>query len=183
MPGPSEGGRPRPSQPEVATCAQLSIAVESLRQLVDARLNSFAEIREEKFRSIETQLREREIRFLDRNQRTEETIENAKKSIDASLLAAETLLSRQSQAQAEAVEKSEKATAKQIDQIVALLTNANSRVDSQLDDLKQRLTIIEGRSMGYERMTHSTTTTWALVFSGLVAVAALVGLFINMARK
>ena len=66
---------------------------------------------------------------------------------------------------------------KQIDQIHLLLHNATSALDSKINDIKDRITIIEGKTLGQTtaNLTRDTSITQWVGIIGLV-VGAFVGL-------
>jgi len=95
----------------------------------------------EKFASIQTQ-------FLERDVRTEQNARDSKVAVDAALQAAKEAVAEQNRSSALAIAKSETATMKQIDQIGTLIQTGNKAVDDKFDDVKERLSKIEGQSTG-----------------------------------
>jgi hypothetical protein len=134
----------------------------------DKAVQHLRELCEEKFDSITTQFRERDTR-------TEQTSKDSKVAVDAALQAAKEAVGEQNKSSALAIAKSEAATNKQIDQIGALITATNSGTSDKIDDIKERLIAIEGRSKG-------TGDVWGLVIGiagMLIAVAAIVFSFLH----
>lgn len=116
-------------------------AVEHLSNLVD-----------EKFNGIATQFRERDTR-------EERTAREGKEAIAAAL-----------QAQKEAVGKTETGFEKRIDQISILITSVEKSADGKINDIKDRLTSMEGQSKG-------SKDAWMLVVGGigmLIGIGSLV---------
>jgi len=104
---------------------------------VQKQVGNLRDLHEEKFRSVE-------IQFTERDTRTEQKDRDTKVAIDAAFQSASL-----------AVAKSEIVTSKQIDQITALIQTETRALSGQIDDLKQRVTRIEG--MGVGAITAQTT--------------------------
>lgn len=105
---------------------------------MDEKIDAATGVHEEKFRSIQTQFTERDVR-------TEQTSRDSKVAVDAALQAAKEAVAEQNRSSALSITKSESATGKQIDQLVALIQSNTKAVDDKFDDIKERLTRIEGK--------------------------------------
>jgi hypothetical protein len=140
--------------------------------VVEERVNSLVKLTEEKFTSVQAQQAEKfesiQIQFRERDTRTDQTSRDAKTAVDAALQAAKEAVGEQNKSGALAIAKSEASTIKQIDQIAILLQNVNKASDDKISDLKDRLTMIEGRSGGQGSLI-------AYMFAGLGLVGTLVG--------
>jgi hypothetical protein len=114
------------------------------------------DLHEEKFVSIGTQFRERDIR-------TEGTSRDTKTAVDAALQAAK-----------EAAAKSEVNAIKQMDQIGVLITTMQSSLNEKVDDLR-------GRVQATESIKKGGSEVWGIVFGGIsllvAAAAVLVAVF------
>jgi hypothetical protein len=96
----------------------------------------------------ETDIKGIETRILERDLRVEQTAQQVKQAVDAALQAAKEAVSEQNKSNALAMAKSEAAFTKQIDQ-QQLLIQANTKAsDEKIDDLKNRLTSMEGQDKG-----------------------------------
>ena len=98
-------------------------------------------LHDEKFASIQNQ-------FTERDTRTEQTSRDSKVAVDAALQAAKEAVGEQNKSNALAIAKSEAAFTKQIDQISTLIQTTVKGVDDKIDDIKTRLTLIEGNTVG-----------------------------------
>jgi hypothetical protein len=130
---------------------------------VDKQVGHLKALHEEKFLSIEVQFRERDVR-------TEQTSRDSKVAVDAALQAAKEAVGEQNRSSALAIAKSETATVKQIDQQGLLIATATSGLNDKIDDLKARLTLMEGRGSGM-------LASWAVavaVFGMLLGVGGLI---------
>ena len=96
---------------------------------------------EEKFKSIATQFTERDIR-------TEQTARDSKVAVDAALQAQKEAAGAQNESNAASISKSEAAFTKQIDQIGVIINTTTKGTDEKIEDIKTRITQIEGRATG-----------------------------------
>ena len=140
--------------------------------VIEERVNSLVKLTDEKFASVQATQSEKfesiQIQFRERDTRTEQTSRDAKTAVDAALQAAKEAVGEQNKSGALAIAKSEASTIKQIDQIAILLQNVNKASDDKISDLKDRLTMIEGRSGGQGSLI-------AYMFAGFGMVGTLVG--------
>lgn len=155
--------------------ARIDEKIQALQHIQDQRFG----LQDEKFRSIQTQFSERDVR-------TEQTSRDSKVAVDAALQAAKEAVAEQNRSSALSITKSETSTGKQIDQLVALIQSNAKAVDDKFDDLKQRVTRIEGRGEG-TAVTHATTqTSNSFVLAIIAALIALAvgatGIIINLNR-
>lgn len=140
--------------------ARVDEKIQALHDVHDGRFDAFKGVNDEKFNSIQTQFRERDVR-------SEQSSKDGKVAVDAALQAAKEAVGEQNKSSSLAIAKSETATMKQIDGLGVQLQNMNKASDDKIADLKERLTRIEGTKSG-------STMTWA-------AVATVVGLSISAA--
>jgi hypothetical protein len=156
--------------PSLLTTQQLFREISTLKQQFDVGINSLRELHNEKFNSIQLQFSDRDI------------------AIKAALDASNAAFGEQNKASDRAILKSEAAVTKQIDAIVQMIsTGAKSNedklavvakgVDDKFQDVKDRLTRIEGMAVGKsESKTDQQSNTMAIVaiVSVIVAVASLI---------
>ncbi len=138
--------------------ALLQTAADRLPSEVDTKVAHLRSLHAEKFESIQTQFRERDVR-------TEQTSRDSKTAVDAALSAAKEAVGAQTQASDRAIAKSEAGTTKQIDQLGVLIQTTTAGLDAKISDIKDRLLLIEGRGSGY-------TASWAV---GVALVSVLIG--------
>lgn len=165
-----KGSTPVPD-PTVLTTAQLLGAIEAVKELlraelhglsmtVDARLEAMRKLDDEKFRGIQTQ-------FSERDTRTEQSSRDSKVAVDAALQAAKEAVGKQQEASDRAIAKQEASTTKQLEAIALLIASNTKAADDKIDDLKDRLTRIEGKGQG-------ASLTWGYIVG---AIGAAWGLF------
>jgi len=143
------------SDPSTLTTQQLWREVLNLRELLESRISSIEksiqvahedlvrvptdvqkqvgnlkQLHEEKFNSVAIQFAERDTRIAQKDRDT-------KIAIDAAF-----------QSASMAVAKNEVVMSKQLDQITALIQTETRALSGQIDDLKQRVTRIEGMGVG-----------------------------------
>lgn len=126
-------------------------------------------LHDEKFSSIQKQ-------FAERDTRTEQAAATTSKAIDAALSAQKEASGEQNRSNEAKITKSEGAFTKQIDQISVLMSAESKASDVQMNDIKQRLIMIESHGKG-------TSDSWAMVFAvvgGLAGVATAVGAVITV---
>jgi len=177
--------RPVPD-PTVLTTQQLLREIQALKELLESRLNSYDKAIlllqdlanrqpsiseavakfEEQFRGIETQFKERDIRV-------EQTAKESKVAVDAAFSAQKEAVSEQNKSGAAAIAKSEATTTKQIDAIVLLIQANTKAADEKFDDVKNRLTAIEGRSQAYSQGFGWIATAVGIIAAVIGAAAAL----------
>ena len=181
---------PRPD-PTVLTTDQVRREIQMLRDVLETRLagsdkaiellqastdkfptfvknavNELKELHEEKFRSIAVQ-------FVERDTRTEQTSRDSKVAVDAALQAAKEAVGEQNKSSALAIAKSEASTTKQIDQITVLIQSTAKGTDDKIDDLKTRMTAMEGVRAG-------GGASLAVVFSVVSALGSIVAILIAL---
>jgi hypothetical protein len=138
------------------------------RELLQSHIDRVADIGQEKFTAIATQ-------FAERDTRTGQAEVERQKSLDAALAAAKEAVSEQNKANTEAIRKSELATQKQIDALVALMTTSNESLNDKIADVKARLDQGEGRSGGHSDSTRNLVTIIGLA---LTAITVIVGAYL-----
>jgi hypothetical protein len=178
----AHGSTPRPD-PTRLTTQQLLREIDSLQALVFSRVDAIEagsiarnvhlrEFHDEKFRSIQTQ-------FSERDTRTEQTSRDSKVAVDAALQAAKEAVAEQNRSSALAISKSEAATMKQIDQQSILIQTGTNASDGKINDLKDRVALLEGRDQG-----SSSSLGWMVGVGGLlvaiIAAVAAVALVLRM---
>jgi hypothetical protein len=128
---------------------------------IDEKIHSLKEVHEEKFASIQVQFRERDVR-------TEQSSKDSKVAVDAALQAAKEAVGEQNKSSALAIAKSEASTTKQIDQQGLLIQSTAKASDEKIDDIKERLTRIEGGGKGMRDMVG-----W--IVAGIFLLIAVIG--------
>ena len=121
--------------------AQSDRAPSHIQTTIEAAVGRLQELHNEKFISIETQFKERDVR-------TEQTSKDNKVAIDAALQAQKEAVGKQNESNSQAIAKSEAAFIKQIDQIGMLIATMGKGTDDKIRDIKDRLTTIEGLKKG-----------------------------------
>lgn len=115
----------------------VSDQIQHLQNLMEQR---FATI-EERFRSIALQFQERDVR-------SEQSSTATKIAIDAALQAQKEMVAAQNTNIAQALARIEATGQKQTEQVVTLAQTSSQATNDKVDDLKERLSLIEGRTAG-----------------------------------
>lgn len=128
------------------------------------------ELHEEKFRSIQTQFEERDVR-------TKQTTDDSKVAIGAALQAAKEAVGAQNESNSLAISKSEAAFTKQMDQMAALVSTMGKNIDEKINDTKDRIGAIENRVGAVESRREGGHDVWGMVTSAIsivISIAAIV---------
>lgn len=150
---------------------------QSIRELLESKLDDTSQIREEKFHSIETQF------DLIERQRVEQKLDT-KQAVDAALIAQKEAVHEQTIASGLSIAKSEAATAKQLDQLSVTMSTAiagvtqsasetKDNLNSVISDLKERLLKIESVKAGINEEKHNTRDNIGLIYTigGIILIA------------
>lgn len=113
----------------------------SVRNHIDNTVFRLRELHDEKFKSVNNQ-------FVERDVRMEQMSRDAKTAVDAALQAAKEAVSEQNKSNVQAISKSEIAFTKQIDQLGLLLANVAKTSDDKISDARSRIQNIEGTKRG-----------------------------------
>lgn len=147
---------------------------------VQKQVGNLRELHEEKFRSIQVQFAERDVR-------SEQSAKDTKVAVDAALSAAEKSREQQNQSFALGVAKSEAGITKQIEQLGTLIQATSRALDDKISDAKDRLTRIESRGEGEKggRMSQQQLMMMivSLIISFLIIGGAVVSVTAYMVRK
>lgn len=187
--------RPIPD-PTLLTTEQLHREIAALRELFKTRLDAgdeavrllqatafksptiaevVAEFRE-KFRGIDAQFTERDVR-------ARENKADGKLMVDAAFAAQKEAVAEQNKSFAASTTKSEAATTKQIDATTTLVQSTASALSGKIDDIKERLTSLEGLRNGEKDTQASGTARQQWHVGILVAIAiGLMSLAIQLLR-
>jgi len=191
MSGPGDS-RPTPD-PTLLTISAIDRAVNSLERVIDTRLDAMDKalalfessitrlptsvdtqvghlktLHQEKFLSVQKQFDERDVR-------TEQTSRDSKVAVDAALQAAKEAVTEQNRSSALAIAKSEAATIKQIDQQGVLIQTGTGALNDKIDDLKSRLTLLEGRGAGMSQ-------SWGVVVAVIGVLMGVAGIALAASR-
>jgi len=132
----------------------------------DKQLSHLKELHDEKFESIQTQFKERDVR-------SDQDKIAATTAVNAALQAQKEAAASQNSSNAAAITKSEGTTAKQIDAILALLASNTKNIDDKISVINGRLDRGEG---GETRLKEHKTETNMTVGTVLAIVAGAVGI-------
>jgi hypothetical protein len=149
--------------PTALTTEQLLRAISALREVIETRLdgmdkgivllqtttdkmpafigheiNGLKTLHEEKFSSVQLQFDGIQKQFLERDTRTEQGNVASTTAINAALQAAKEAVGQNNIAFAQATQKSENTTTKQIDDLQVLFQTGTKATDEKIEDLKDR---------------------------------------------
>ena len=137
---------------------------------IRTELETLDKLFDEKLLRIQTQISERDAQ-------TEKASRDVKSAVDAAFAAAKEAVGEQNKSNALSITKSETAFVKQVDAIVDIVNNNTKTTDDKINDIKERITMLEGRSTGrndvWGYVVGAVATLWAAI--------ATVGIILEMA--
>lgn len=155
---------------EKATALRLEPAAQipfETQRLID----HLKELHNERFKSIDKQFAERDIR-------TQYASVSADQALGAALQAAKELVTAQGEASAAAAVKSETSFTKQIDQIGTIINTLEKALDARITEMKERIDRGEGHDVGSQAATTESRLNVGQLFAagGLVLTVLAVAL-------
>lgn len=157
--------RPIPD-PTLLTTEQLNREIASLRELLEARIDSHALLDDNRFAALEHRIA-RQLSAIEQ-QRVEQK-EDTRTAVDAALTA-----------QKEAIIKSDAATTKSIDQLAKTFEAVSGGQQEILVALKERITAVEQQKVGAHESRTASSTTIGLVIAAFGIIISLVVVMANV---
>jgi hypothetical protein len=139
---------------------------------VDKQVGNLKELLSERFNRVTTQFEGIQLQFIERDVRTEKSAEDSKIAVDAALQAAKEAVGKQQESNSLAISKSEGATTKQLDQINVNLQTINAALNDKIDDVKNRLTIQDGKGLGAGAL-------WGVIATAAGIVIAVMAIYVG----
>jgi len=150
--------------------------IQGTQELLESNIGGTADVTDEKFDSIETQL------ALIERQRVEQK-KDTKDAVDAALAAAKEAVAEQTTSSDRAIAKSETSFIESVRQLGEKFDTAFDGQRRETDDLKERMTKLESVRTGGQEAKSAITATTALVFAGLAGAVGLVGIIVAVVPK
>lgn len=158
------------------------------KKSLDEKIDILVTVRDEQMRSIQTQFTERDTRveqtFTSMKERADQASHSSKVAVDAALQAAKDAFAEQNRSSALSIAKSEAAIEKAIDQLRILLHTATGAIEGKINDIKDRITIIESKQVGATQQretTQGSQTQWVALGGMLIgAVGVIVAVVVAM---
>lgn len=160
----------------------LGFGINRVPSAVDTRVTALEDVIREQFRTVDQ-------KFDDLQARTAEQKADTKAAVDAALQAAKEAVGQQTEASERSIAKSEAATTKQIDGVIARIDQSNVSTGESISDLKSRMDRMESGRLGVvqavaERREETTFSRQGLgSFVGVVAVLVAFGSLVALALK
>jgi hypothetical protein len=205
---PSHDSRPVPD-PTLLTTQQLQREIAALKEVMFTRLNGMdraivlfnenitrvptdtdrqighlKELMLETFKTVREQFNGVEKQFIERDVRVIQSATAATTAVNAALQAQKEAAGEQAKSFSLSVNKSEQSTLEQITQQRVLLQTATGSLNDKIDDVKQRLTTIEGQTRGNDTTNRLTSIegqnkgkhdSSAAIIAAIVACTAVLG--------
>jgi len=155
------------------TPTEITKEITHLKSILDERLRSVDARFVEADRLTVTQFSERDVR-------TEQASQSSSQALAAALQAAKELVGAQGEASAAAAVKAEVSTAKQIDQLVVIISTLEKSINDRITELKERIDRGEGTTTGARdtRVDNRAGTSLMVAILGTFLVVASIGVSI-----
>lgn len=163
-----KGWRPVPD-PTALTTEALQREVGTLRELVEASIESAEAVNLERFKAINERFSLFEALRLEQKADT-------KAAVDAALIAQKEAVAEQTAASEKAINKSEGTTIKSIDALAETFRTADAAQRRDVDDLKTRVTTVESSKAGGKESIAGVYQLFAAVLIVLGIIGAIVAL-------
>ena len=148
----------------------LQLGLDGRQHAITGEVQHLRTLHDEKFSSIQ-------IQFTERDTRTDQTSKDSKVAVDAALQAAKEAVGEQNKSSALAIAKSETSTNKQIEQIAQTIQAMTGNLSDKIDDVKNRMNVIDGRTKGGQenKDDHRSNISLAVAVVGaVIAVGSIV---------
>lgn len=161
---------------EHALTGEMFARIEGRFEDVAHQLGAVKELKAEQFKAIQQQ-------FAERDTRTEQISKQSEVAINAALQAAKEAVAEQNRSSALAISKSEASTDKRIDQIGQSQANQTSALDAKINDIKDRLIIMEGRILGASSQQTETRQGTAANVGVIGLIVVVLSTIIGLAMR
>lgn len=155
---------------------QLEQQLLALREFLLGEIRKDAAVSVERFGAVDN-------RFAERDTRTEQAAQESRISLDAALAAAKEAVSEQNKANTLAIGKSEAATQKQIDAMLAQMNASNKALDEKIADVKARQDRGEGGTAGAAGSRTERRLDTGQAIAVLAIVLTVVGLLVAILSR
>jgi hypothetical protein len=154
----------------------IQIEISHVRELLDEKLGRADSQFTERFRSVEQQFSERDVR-------TNQAATASAQALAAALQAAKEAVFEQAQAAAKAAEKTETSTGKQIDLLLSQIKAQGETFGDRLAELKERIDRGEGSQTGAIVQRTETRLNNGQLIALVMMLVTIVGLILLYATK
>lgn len=162
--------------PTILTTLQLRHEIAEAKDLLFSRIEGHEKEANERFNGINRQLQalqhQIEQRDIDRKNAVESAFQASEKAMAAALLSAKEAVAVQTRSFTDASAKSEASTTKQIDQIGSLINATVNALNDKIDDIRSRLTTIEGSGKGSKDLMAVIFTVMGIAVAAFAAIIA-----------
>lgn len=159
---------------------QAEVELRNQPAAIAAQLAQLQALQEEKFTAVQ-------VRFEERAEHTATLVTERNIMWGNALQAAKDAVTNQHLASTEAVSKAEKGMVKQVDQLTELFRGAINAMEAKLSDLKERLVLIEGRTVGLtsaqSTQQGSQAHTASIISIAIAALGLIAGVIVALVLK
>jgi methyl-accepting chemotaxis protein len=176
---------PKPD-PTALTTASLLHEIATLKDLLSAQIGAMESgfkrelenveriirgVYDEKFASINTQLRERDVRVT-------ETARTSDAALQAALQAAKEAAGKQTDFFTTTISELKQAMTKQLDGLALLINNMANAFDGKVTDVKERIGVIEGSDRGTRSAVHDRQASTFNIANVIGVIIGILGVVI-----
>ena len=162
--------------PTFLTTEQLKREIENLREFLEASIKAETNLTDARFKALAQQ------NEMVEKQRIEQK-GDVKAAVDAALAAQKEAVKEQTLASERSIAKSEAATTKQLEQIIATFSASIGSVSLQLNDAKDRLYRLETTVATYTAATTGAAKGRTEGYGGIVTIIMLAAVVITLILK
>jgi hypothetical protein len=149
---------------------------ERLQTDIATAVGNLQHLHEERFRAIDLQFNERDVR-------SEQEKKASKEALDAALLAQKESVSQQNDANTTAATKSETSFTKQVDQIAILIATLEKALTDRLTELKERIDRGEGSTSGVAVQRTDQRASIGTVIAAVATLVAVISFVLVIIKK
>lgn len=171
------------------TPGELDLDLKNFRQLVNEKFDGIVAQAGERFKTVEERFIGVDLRFKERDTRSERESRDNKVAVDAAFAAQKEAASEQNKSNTLAIDKSEKSTAETLNKQADLFKSTTDALGTRIEDVKQllnkldsRLTTIESRGVVVRESQTQNNWTVGATMSGVAVLISLAGLIVVLVK-
>ncbi len=158
-------------------------AVENLKNLHEEKINAIKMAITDDYRICNERFLSTDKQMEERDKRMDLVSVNAKENINIALQSAEKAVNKQNETFAQSMAKSEASTVKQIDLQAAVIATMAKAIEDKIGDIKDRITTIEGQSLGKADSRGHNKDVWGYVVGGIGLLITIITIVLTVMRN
>jgi hypothetical protein len=142
---------------------------------IEMAVRHLQELHDEKFKTVEEKFAGVQIQFKERDERTTASKTASDTAVAAALQAQKEAAGESAKSFTLSIDKSERATLEQITQQRSQIQSSTTNLDGKIDDLKERVTRIEGAAVGIVSAKTETTQAHTSNTQNIAMIVGIIG--------